>query len=603
MFAGSMRDGLLNGQPAGRTTAACVRVVAAALGGALLAGTALSRSDVGLQLYAKIPTLTFYGGQHAIIPATNDTQVREAHLEEAWQQQNREAAATANQTLVQLKSLATSAASVAASVASSCSMGYVFQGSGCVATSCGFQGSNGAPGARCHCGKGFAGSSAWSGTEWHAVCRACPDGYQSTASFEAVPAATWLSTCNTYLQLSGEGQPCSDSCGSDQCVASRPPKDEQEAWRDSKLAGLTCTHMRRMEAASLSEAYANGANATTYMFTSAGQHDFTLTSRGWMGFLLVGGGGAGGDGNAAGGGGAGGLVVTGHGFFEAGHYSVTVGKGGMAPPNDDHPGGNGIETTVVFPDRTSIAATGGGGGNGVGMSPLQGGCGGGGAGLSWNPELNRFESDAACTQGHAACTAAISRDKITKLNVQAHHHQGADFKEGGGTWRFAGFGGGGGGAGGAATGKDGGVGFSCNITGSHAFYGGGGGGVDTTGDDGSCSGAMVGGRGGSGVGGNGACGQATSGIDQPHDLPTSGRDGTGGGGGGLADVGRTNHGNGGCGAAIFHANWLMRRVGVVSVLDDGCFWSNAAPMVPCAEGTPASVRRLCACRMSGEALV
>ena len=265
---------------------------------------------------------------------------------------------------------------------------------------------------------------------------------------------------------------------------------------------------------------------TVLIFTNVNEAcSFTLKGLAQGRFLVVGGGGAGGSGylndtygGADGGGGAGGFVYTDSYIFNAGTYSVTVGRGGSASTDNSalSVGGNGDPSAIIF-----------------GGEDIARGLGGGGGGAE------SVGSDGASGGGGSMVTGA--RRGTAKVGGLGTAGQGYD----GGRGAATGVGGGGGGvaeAGAAATSTaagNGGAGLSCDITGSESFYAGGGAG-------GSFVATATRGVGGSGVGGAGGTPSANAGA---------GRDGTGSGGGGAGSAGPG--GKGGDGVVIVRISSVL----------------------------------------------
>jgi len=232
----------------------------------------------------------------------------------------------------------------------------------------------------------------------------------------------------------------------------------------------------------------NGRGYRAHTFSTIGTASFTVTRGGLVEYLIVGGGGCGAD---VGGGGAGG-VLQGQLLLSPQTYSIVVGAGQSANPDDSDPGINGDPSSAF----NLVAA--GGGGAGGGFVAGRGMVGGSGGGGGRNPS-----------------------GSIWGLGGAGRPNQGFH----GGTpifflsadWE----GGGGGGAGGPGEpsyssewGGDGGDGVSSSINNTLTFYGGGGGSGSNTRR----------GRGGIGGGGQGKLNSDGTSND--------GGANTGGGGGG-----------------------------------------------------------------------
>jgi hypothetical protein len=259
--------------------------------------------------------------------------------------------------------------------------------------------------------------------------------------------------------------------------------------------------------------YATGGDSIVFdgtywihTFTSSGT--FTPKKGLTCDYLVVAGGGGGSD---AGGGGAGGLRCTvtatgGGGTLESAltllantSYSVTIGAGGAAGPNN---GTGSSGSNSVFSTITST-----GGGNGSKYNVANASSGGSGGGGSWNSDANNGSAGAAGTanQGYAGGNANFSGTN--------GHYPGAG---GGGAGAVGGNATVSGNA--AAAGGNGGAGVATSITGSSVTYaGGGGGGIYNKNTPG------TGGTGGGGNGGGDIAGGTSS---------TAGTANTGGGGGG-----------------------------------------------------------------------
>jgi hypothetical protein len=232
----------------------------------------------------------------------------------------------------------------------------------------------------------------------------------------------------------------------------------------------------------------NGKGYRTHTFTTVGTTSFTVTRGGLAEYLIVGGGGCGAD---VGGGGAGGVRL-GQILLSPQTYSIVVGAGAPANPDDSDPGVNG-DPSLAF---NLVAAGGGGAGGGfVAGRGMVGGSGGGGgrnpSGSIWN-----LGGAGRPDQGFEGGTG---------INFLS-----ADWEGGGG--------GGGGGEGhqsySSEWGGDGGPGINSSITGTFQSYGGGGGSGSNT----------QRGRGGLGGGGQGKLNSDGTSND--------GGTNTGGGGGG-----------------------------------------------------------------------
>jgi hypothetical protein len=215
--------------------------------------------------------------------------------------------------------------------------------------------------------------------------------------------------------------------------------------------------------------------------------------------LLVAGGGGGGY-HTGGGGGAGGYYYQTNVSIPIGTYTINVGNGGNAGPDNNTRGGNGSDTNFY-----GITAKGGGGG-GSDNDPF-GNSGGSGGGADWNG-----------TPGADTDTNTEGNNGGTPTNI---------------TGQYYGSGGGGAGSTGFTNGN-GGIGKSNTITGINTFYAAGGGGGRNEGTNWS-------GIGGSGIGGNGGNGTIAG---------TSGFTGTGSGGGGGGYNNTGSSGRGGSGIVI-----------------------------------------------------
>ena len=215
--------------------------------------------------------------------------------------------------------------------------------------------------------------------------------------------------------------------------------------------------------------------------------------------LLVGGGGGGGY-HTGGGGGAGGYYYQTNVTIPIGTYTISVGNGGNAGPDNNTRGGNGSDTNF-----NGITAKGGGGG--ASDNDPTGNSGGSGGGADWNG-----------TPGADTDTNTEGNNGGTPINI---------------TGQYYGSGGGGAGSTGFTNGN-GGTGKSNTITGTITFYAAGGGGGRNEGTNWS-------GIGGSGIGGNGGNGTIAG---------TSGFNGTGSGGGGGGYNNTGSAGRGGSGIVI-----------------------------------------------------
>jgi len=215
--------------------------------------------------------------------------------------------------------------------------------------------------------------------------------------------------------------------------------------------------------------------------------------------LIIGGGGGGGY-FGGGGGGAGGYYYQTNITIPAGNYTINVGKGGIAGPDNNTTGGNGGDTTFY-----GITAKGGGGG--ASDNAPTGNSGGSGGGAVWNGAAG-LDND----------TNTDGNNGGTPINTA-----GKNYGSGGGGADSTGF-----------TNGNGGTGKSNSITGATIFYAAGGGGGRNQGTDWS-------GTGGSSIGGNGGDGAT---------VGTSGLTGSGSGGGGGGGTGGENGGNGGSGIVI-----------------------------------------------------
>ena len=234
---------------------------------------------------------------------------------------------------------------------------------------------------------------------------------------------------------------------------------------------------------------------------SANTSDFTrvFTKSTTCDILIVGGGGGGGY-HTGGGGGAGGYYYQKNVSIPVGNYTISVGNGGIAGPDNNTRGGNGSDTTFY-----GITAKGGGGG--ASDNAPSGNSGGSGGGADWNG-----------TAGLDTDTNTEGNNGGTPINI---------------TGQYYGSGGGGAGSTGFTNGN-GGEGKSNSITGANTFYAAGGGG-------GRNEGANWSGIGGSSIGGNGGNGTIAG---------TSGLNGTGSGGGGGGFYTGGSAGKGGSGIVI-----------------------------------------------------
>jgi len=239
----------------------------------------------------------------------------------------------------------------------------------------------------------------------------------------------------------------------------------------------------------------NGKGYRVHTFSTIGTASFTVTRGGLVEYLIVGGGGGGAD---VGAGGAGGVRV-GQILVSPQTYSIVVGAGAPAVPDNSDPGDQG-DPSLAF----GLVAAGGGGGGG-GFATARGIPGGSGGGAGRNPGGGLWALGGAGRPG-----------------------QGFQ----GGTpvpWLTADWEGGGGGGAGAPGepsyssewGGDGGDGISSSINGTLTYYGGGGGsgsntqrgrggigggGIGAIGDGGTAGAANTGGGGGGGWGGGGPAG-------------------------------------------------------------------------------------------------
>jgi len=235
--------------------------------------------------------------------------------------------------------------------------------------------------------------------------------------------------------------------------------------------------------------------------------------------LLIGGGGGGGW-RAGAGGGAGGFLYNQSVMLSAGTYNITVGGGGAGGNNSNNKGTTGSNSTFSGSGITTLTAFGGGGGGGYNSLPGgDGGCGGGSV-FSRAPGTG--------SQGYGGGRGSI--------------------------YVYRGGGGGGCGGEGEYSGTDtsstvgagnGGVGRSCDITGTSIYYGGGGGGASPGGYP----------EGAGGNGGGGAGKTTVSGI--------SGGENTGGGGGGQGD-GNPSYAGGAGGSGVVIIRWWRRYNNVQS---------------------------------------
>ena len=332
-----------------------------------------------------------------------------------------------------------------------------------------------------------------------------PDGLAglSGANFLTVSdAPTWSTSAGSLGTKAGglNGAVATVSAGGDTIVYS----ETTNVLTNASLAN--CSLNSSTGAITTSDFDGSSTSARTHTFTiratdAQGQtsdREFTLTSSYFAGtayYLVVAGGGSGGKGNS-GGGGAGGLLTNYGGsaytLAQGITYTVRVGAGGAAVPNNaSSRGNNGGYSSLTGSNIIDIYSTGGGGGGGAStQSANDGGSGGGGP---YNLAIGRGLGTAG--QGNHG-----GQNQTT----------GPEY---GGS--------GGGGAGGTGfdgednNGGNGGVGLSNSITGSAIFYAGGGGGSsDAT--------NAAGGTGGNGGGGNGS-----------RTTTYNGTDGLGGGGGAI----------------------------------------------------------------------
>ena len=228
-------------------------------------------------------------------------------------------------------------------------------------------------------------------------------------------------------------------------------------------------------------------------------HTITIGQNTICDILIVGGGGGGGF-HTGGGGGAGGYYYQTNITIPAGTYTINVGKGGIAGPDNNTRGGNGSDTAFY-----GITAKGGGGG--ASDNAPSGNSGGSGGGADWNG-----------TAGLDTDTNTEGNNGGTPINI---------------TGQYYGSGGGGAGSTGFTNGN-GGTGKSNSITGTNTFYAAGGGGGRNEGTNWS-------GIGGSSIGGNGGNGTTAG---------TAGLNGTGSGGGGGGFLTGGSAGKGGSGIVI-----------------------------------------------------
>lgn len=248
--------------------------------------------------------------------------------------------------------------------------------------------------------------------------------------------------------------------------------------------------------------------------------------------LVVGGGGSGGI-RHGGGGGAGALMYSKSVSFEAGSYTLKVGKGGTPKINsksiyDTRNHGNNGENSYIKKNKDNtflFNAPGGGGGSGAGRAGLSGGSSGGSSG------------------GYTR----VSNEPKKANNNNVYGTIGGSGSPSGPEKAWAGGGGGGaGGLGGNATKNryntnnagNGGPGKMINITGTNKHYAAGGGGGCHSGNPG---------MGGSDIGGNGT---------KDTNIAKSGKNNTGSGGGGSGFNGEWNGipGAGGSGIIILKFN-------------------------------------------------
>jgi hypothetical protein len=255
------------------------------------------------------------------------------------------------------------------------------------------------------------------------------------------------------------------------------------------------------------ESYTYSGSANTADFTRV----FTKSTT--CDILIVGGGGGGGY-HTGGGGGAGGYYYQKNVSIPVGNYTINVGKGGNAGPDNNTRGGNGSDT--IF---NGITAKGGGGG--ASDNAPSGNSGGSGGGADWNG-----------TAGLDTDTNTEGNNGGTPINI---------------TGQYYGSGGGGAGSTGFTNGN-GGVGKSNSITGANTFYAAGGGG-------GRNQGTNWRGIGGSGIGGNGG-NETTAG--------TAGLNGTGSGGGGGGFITGGSAGSGGSGIVIIR--YLLGTIPATNLL-------------------------------------
>ena len=274
-------------------------------------------------------------------------------------------------------------------------------------------------------------------------------------------------------------------------------------------------------------------------------------------FIVAGGGGGGSRGASAGGaagGGAGGYRAFTSQSLSSGNYSIVVGSGGAAAPQDGSSKGS-VGGDSSFNSYTSTGGGGGGNGNGPGSNGGDGGSGGGGSGAG-NTGGSGNTPSTSPSQGNGGGNA-----------------QPTSGNNGGG-----GGGATGSGSNGSSNGGDGGAGTANTIrTGSSVTYAGGGGGGIYSGSNGS------GGAGGGGDGGS-----------------NNGTDNTGGGAGGASGTGGANSGGvGGSGIVVIrYASASALAVGgtITSYVDGATtyqvhsFTSSAAPHTVTAEGDVANTR-------------
>ena len=331
--------------------------------------------------------------------------------------------------------------------------------------------------------------------------------------------------------------------------------------------------------------WVNGGQDLVLTFTNVnfrgalrlGTEDVPIWANGRI--LAVGGGGGGGlvnirDNGGGAGGGAGGFVEkSGFVFDNTKDFSIEVGRGGKAGAGNGavikEPGEQGDESFVLWGTNRLAEAAGGGGG---GAESAGGGGASGGGGSYGNGSIPEWGWERPGGSGIDG--------------------QGSSGGKGGVVYRGGG-GGGAGGAGGDATSPTspgiGGQGKPCDITGEEKWYAAGGGGTYVNSTE-STRAKQMGGRGGGNadgtiiVGGNGAGADGGATGYELHPIPaTSGKDGTGsGGGGGVSYEGATNEdgtpetaGKGGDGIVIIRlSGFVVKSIPVPGEWDEvtGKYW-------------------------------